>query len=149
VNADTLKKITDKVPAFRDLTTRQLHGMIQAGETIVPEPGTVLCKEAETSTDMFIPLSGELSGETNNLQLMAVKTSDVVGEMSLITGLPRSATIKVVREATLFVVHKEQFDNLMRENVDLAVKVYRNMLLSLCSKLRDTNIHLVASNLGV
>lgn len=44
MNADTLKKITDKVPAFRDLTTRQLHGMIQAGETIVREPGTVLCK---------------------------------------------------------------------------------------------------------
>ena len=38
---------------------------------------------------------------------------------------------------------------MMRENADLAAKVYRNMLLSLCSKLRDTNIHLVASNLGV
>ena len=149
MNADTLKKITDKVPAFRDLTTRQLHGMIQAGETIVSEQGTVLCKEGETSTDMFILLSGELSVETNNMQLTAVKTSDIVGEMSLITGLPRSATIKVVKEATLFIVRKQEFDSLMRENADLAAKVYRNMLLSLCSKLRDTNIHLVASSLGV
>ena len=149
MNADKLKSITDKVPAFRDLTTRQLHGMIQAGETIVREQGTVLCKEGETSTDMFILLSGELSVEMNNMQLTAVKTSDIVGEMSLITGLPRSATIKVVKEATVFVVRKQEFDSLMRENADLAAKVYRNMLLSLCSKLRDTNIHLVASNLGV
>lgn len=76
MNADQLKAITDKVPAFHNLTTRQLHSMIQAGETVVRESGSVLCKEGEKSTDMFI-------------------------------------------------------------------------LLSLCSKLRDSNSHLVASSLGI
>ena len=149
MNADQLKAITDKVPAFYNLSTRQLHSMIQAGDTVVRESGSVLCKEGEKTTDMFILLSGELSVETNQLQLTEIKTSDIVGEMSLITGLPRSATITVVKDSTIFVVHKDSFESLMRDNADLAAKIYRNMLLSLCSKLRDSNSHLVASSLGV
>ena len=69
--------------------------------------------------------------------------------MSLITGLPRCATIEVTEDATWFVIHAVNFERLMSENVELAARFYRNMLVSLCTKLRQSNVHLVASRLGV
>ena len=68
--------------------------------------------------------------------------------MSLITGLPRCATIEVTEDAALFVIHAVNFERLMSENVELAARIYRNMLVSLCTKLRQFNVHL-ASRLGV
>ena len=83
-----------------------------------------------------------------DVELGSVGSSDVVGEMSLITGLPRCATIEVTEDATLFVIHAVNFERLMSENVELAARFCRNMLASLCTKLRQSNVHL-ASRLGV
>ena len=66
--------------------------------------------------------------------------------------MPRCATIKATEDATLFVIlaiHAVNFERLMSENVELAARFYRNMLVSLCTKLRQSNVHLVASRLGV
>ena len=49
----------------------------------------------------------------------------------------------------LFVIHAVNSERLMSENVELAARFYRNMLVSLCTKLRQSNVHLVASRLGV
>ena len=87
--------------------------------------------------------------KSKDVELGFVHSSDVIGEMSLITGLPRCATIEVVKDATLFVIHEENFERLMTENVELAARIYRNMLESLCAKLRRSNVHLVTSRLGV
>ena len=149
MNAENLKKIVARVPLLRGLSVGQLHRIMQAGEIQKREAGAVLCKEGDQSTDMLILLSGQLVVRSKQVELSAVKSSDVIGEMSLITGLPRSATIEVVEDATLLVIHKERFDTLMQENTDLAARIYRNMLVSLCAKLRHTNVHLVASTLGV
>ena len=61
----------------------------------------------------------------------------------------RSATMEVVEDTAMLVIHKESFDTLMQDNADLAARIYRSMLVSLCAKLRHSNVHLVASHLGV
>ena len=149
MNAEDFKKIAARVPSLRELSVAQLHRILQAGEIQKREAGAILCTEGEQSTDMFILLSGQVVVRSKEVELSAVKTSDVIGEMSLITGLPRSATIEVVEDTAMLVIHKESFDTLMQENADLAARIYRSMLVSLCAKLRHTNVHLVSSHLGL
>lgn len=149
MNAERLKSIINKVPAFRDLAVGHAHRLLQSGEVMLKPKGTTLCVEGHDSSDMFVLLSGKLLVTCEDVELGSVGSSDVVGEMSLITGLPRCATIEVTEDATLFVIHAVNFERLMSENVELAARFYRNMLVSLCTKLRQSNVHLVASRLGV
>jgi CRP-like cAMP-binding protein len=149
MNAERLKGIVNKVPAFRDLALGHVHRLMQAGEITAITAGTTLCVEGDDSTDMFVLLSGELLVKSEDVELSFVDESDVIGEMSLITGQPRCATIEVVEDAMLFVIHKDDFERLMSENVELAARIYRNMLASLCTKLRQSNVHLISSRLGV
>lgn len=143
-----IKAITDKVPAFRGLTMGQIHKMLKAGEVITRQPGDVLCREEDKSTEMFILLTGELAITRSSVELTVVKSSDIVGEMSLITGLPRSATIEVTEDATMFMIRREEFSTLLKEILDLAVKIYQNMLESLCSKLLELDEKFVDGLLG-
>ena len=149
LDAMTIKRIADKVPAFQGLTLGQIHKLIQVGEVIQEKRGEILCSEGDESTEMFILLSGELVVRSGAVELTFITTSEIVGEMSLITGLPRCATVEVMEDATLFMIRKEHFDTLLRENADLAARIYQNMLHSLCGKLRQTNVQLVRSLLAV
>ncbi len=139
MNAERLKSIINKVPAFRDLAVGHAHRLLESGEVMLKPKGTTLCVEGHDSSDMFVLLSGKLLVTCEDVELGSVGSSDVVGEMSLITGLPRCATIEVTEDATLFVIHAVNFERLMSENVELAARFYRNMLVSLCTKLRQSN----------
>ena len=59
--------------------------------------------------------------------------------MGVITGLSRSATIKAKRDVVLLEIQKLRLDKLMKDDIDVERKLYRNMLRSLCEKLRSTS----------
>ena len=60
--------------------------------------------------------------------------------MGVVTSQPRSATIEVSQDATFLSIGKMPFDVLMKNDIDMAVKIYRNMLEALSQKLRDNNV---------
>ena len=62
--------------------------------------GEQLCAEGEDRAEIYVLLSGELSIKSGGVELSRITTSDIVGEMSLFTGLPRSATVEAEIDAT-------------------------------------------------
>lgn len=140
---DIVRKIIDRVPAFHDLTFRQAHKLLEAGEVKSFAKGEQLCCEGDDSTEIFVLLSGELSIKSGDVELSRITSSDIVGEMSSLTGLPRSATVEAEVDATALVVRKDEFEELLGSNPTLASRVYKNMLVSLCQKLRDANVKIV------
>ena len=104
---DIVKKVIDRVPAFHDLTFRQAHTLLEAGEVKSFAKGEQLCGEGDDSTEIFVLLSGELSIKSGGVELSRITSSDIVGEMSSLTGLPRSANLEAEIDATALVVRKE------------------------------------------
>ena len=92
---------------------------------------------------MFILVSGELAVKNGDVELSRIRPVDVVGEMGVITGMPRSATIEVAEDATLIAIRKMVFDLLIKKDIDLAGKVYKNVFESLCRKLEENKDQLV------
>jgi CRP-like cAMP-binding protein len=138
-------KIAEKIPFFRGLSPHQVQQVLHAGQMISHEPGKRLCKNGENSREMFILLAGELVIKSETTDLAEIKPVEIVGEMGVVTNQPRSATIEVSQEATFLSITKIQFDILMKNDIDMAVKIYRNLLESLCQKLRDNNVRLSAN----
>ncbi len=84
-----------------------------AGETIV--------REGDRGLSMFIVESGRLGvsvhGKVGQSQRLAVlEEGAAFGEISLLTGDPRSATVRALTEATLLEIDKSTLSPILREN---------------------------------
>ena len=101
--------------------------------------GQILKTKGDKSTDMLILLAGELTIKRKNKELTSVTPVEIVGEMGLITGDPRSAQIEVSKDATLMLINKMKFDVILKRDALVAAKIYRNMLATLCSRLQKAN----------
>lgn len=138
-------KVVEKIPFFRHLSGGQIQQLLHAGQMHTREAGEILCQRNDRSTEIYLLLSGELSVRDGDTELAKVKPVDIVGEMGVVTNQPRSASIEVWKSATLLSISKIRFDAILKKDVDMAAKIYRNMLESLSQKLRDTNAQLSQS----
>ena len=147
-NVSANLKIAEKIPFFRGLSMNQVKQVLHAGQIASFEPGKRLCKDGDKSTEMFILLAGELLIKGGDSELAVIHPVEIVGEMGVVTNQPRSATIEVSEDATFLSIGKTSFDVLMKNDIDMAVKIYRNLLESLSQKLRDNNVRVTESALA-
>ena len=66
----------------------------------------------------------------------------IVGELSTIDGLPRSATVVAVRDATLSSVSRAEFEAFAEEHPE----VYKSLVKLLARRLRDTDAVVAAGS---
>ena len=66
----------------------------------------------------------------------------VIGELSMIDGAPRSASVTAIRDAKLQFVSRASFEAFGTDNPD----VYRHLVALLAGRLRDTNGALMATS---
>ena len=67
--------------------------------------------------------------------LAFLERGDFFGEMSLIDGEPRSASVRTVTDAKLLVIHRESFLSLLRKTPEIAM----SLMSELCKRLRKAN----------
>jgi CRP-like cAMP-binding protein len=80
------------------------------------------------------------SGAERILQFLG--PSAIVGELSTIDGLPRSATVVAVRNATLSWLSRAEFEAFAEEHPE----VYKSLVKLLAYRLRDTDTVVAASS---
>jgi len=71
--------------------------------------------------------------------LAILKGGDYFGEMALIDDFPRSADARIHETARLFVISKEQLEQLLFIDRDLAYELLWNFVRTLSNRLRETN----------
>jgi CRP/FNR family transcriptional regulator, cyclic AMP receptor protein len=59
----------------------------------------------------------------------------IVGELAVLDGLPRSASVLALRECELLFISKAKFDEYAKKNLEL----YHHLVTLLASRLRETN----------
>lgn len=65
------------------------------------------------------------------------------GEISLVDGLPHSASAVAKGDVVLACLSKEEYDSIMAEDPALAVKLQKSLLLMLAKRLRFTTLEFV------
>ncbi|MDP6039908.1 MAG: cyclic nucleotide-binding domain-containing protein [Candidatus Latescibacteria bacterium] len=135
-------KIVEKIPFVNGLSMHQVQQVLKAGSLETMSTGQMLCRDGEKSMALYILLAGELAVKDGDTELARIEPVDIVGEMGVVTNQPRCATIEVLRDVTMISVNKMKFDVLLKNDVDMAARIYRNMLNSLSQKLRTNNTRL-------
>jgi small-conductance mechanosensitive channel/CRP-like cAMP-binding protein len=87
------------------------------------EPGTVLMRQGDPASAMYILLEGAVSVTIETpmgMQEVAVSAAgDVVGEMSLMTGAPRTATVTALTGLRILEVDKQAIETLLKSSPNL------------------------------
>jgi len=104
--------------------------------------GTVLFREGELGRDMFIVQQGKVQVRKrvgNSERVLAeLSAGEFFGEMALLIGQDRSATVEVIEDSKLLVVTPETFASLLKSDIEIALK----MLKKMAARLRALDEHL-------
>ncbi len=101
--------------------------------------GTLLFHEGDPGREMFIIQKGRVQvrkkvGAGEKI-LAELGEGEFFGEMALLEGMNRSATVEVITDSKILVINPETFESLLKSNLDIAIK----MLKKMASRLRHTD----------
>jgi CRP/FNR family cyclic AMP-dependent transcriptional regulator len=129
-----------EIPLFRGLSSRNLKRLVTEFQVKDFKKGRVVFHQSDSSTDLYIVLSGSVKAslvneEGDELTLAEFKKGDFFGEMSLIDGKPRSATITCLEDSTLGILTRNKFIGLLKKEPHISLE----LLSSLVERLRIAN----------
>ena len=138
-----LIQVLRKIPIFKGLSPTQVKRILALCSHKSCKPGDIICQSGTASDEMYVLLSGEAAVVTpDGLKVATILPVTTVGEMGVITGQPRSATVEVTKPSAIFTIQKGQFDKVLKEEADMQAKVYRAIIDVLSAKLNNDNVRL-------
>jgi CRP-like cAMP-binding protein/di/tricarboxylate transporter len=110
-----------RIEMFKGLSNIELAKLLGMMEKRESSAGTVLFEQGDAGDSMFIIESGAIElfvrKEDNARQSLAILgEGDVVGEMALLTGEPRSASAVVAKTAVLYCIDRKIFELIIAEH---------------------------------
>ncbi len=127
-------------PIFKDFTLAELNQLLKIAKIAVFSAGDVLIHEGDVSRIVYIILSGKVSVDKESaikgefINLARLGANSVLGEISVITNNPRSATVKAISEtkALMLDISELEKDNSATPILD---KLRHNLTEELTKKL--------------
>lgn len=136
-------EVIKKIPLFKGFSPTQIRLLLGQCTSVAHESGDILCECGQPSLELYILISGELAVVAEGgLRLATITPVTTVGEMGVITGLPRSATVEVTKPATVLGIQKVKLDTILRGHRDLKTRLYENVISMLADKLVSDNVRL-------
>jgi CRP/FNR family cyclic AMP-dependent transcriptional regulator len=121
----------------------------QREELRIPK-GAVLFRQGDPGDDMFVVAQGRIrltigrGGHETEVNVLG--PGEFFGELSLLTGEPRSATATAVDDSTLLAIGRDVFTMLVQDDLDIVFRMFNIQ----GQRLRSTNVPLeeLAGRLG-
>jgi CRP/FNR family cyclic AMP-dependent transcriptional regulator len=126
-------ELLKNVPMFSSLSQRHLREIGKHADQVKVEAGRVLAQQEKKGWEFIFIVDGKARVEKDGKVIRQLSEGDFFGEISLIDGEPRTATVISDTDMTLLVVNKTSFDHLL----DKIPGLQRKILIALCKYLRS------------
>jgi CRP-like cAMP-binding protein len=127
------------IPLFRKIGPSRLKLLAFASERLYHEDDQFLFREGDEGDAAFIILDGtvvvSIEASSGSVEIARLKKGAIVGEISILCDVPRTATVQAKNSLITLKVNKDTFFHLVTEFPEIAVEVMRE----LASRLNDTN----------
>jgi anion transporter len=121
-----LESLLRLVPYFRDLDRVSLARLAGALEKVELPQGTIVTREGATAQELYLLASGAVTASVHslsgNIEIGTITAPGSFGEMGLLLSR-RTATTQVSRDAVMWRLPRERFEQLVRERPDIALAV--------------------------
>ena len=116
-----------KVPLFSDCSQRDLQTISRVVKDIDHPAGTVVAREGEPGVGLFVIADGTADVTIGGKKKATLGPGDFFGEIALLDGGPRTATVTATSDVHLLGLTEWVFRGLMQEHPSIAVKTLQAM----------------------
>ncbi len=115
-----LARLLESIDLFAPLTEGERQQIIAASSDLLYGTGQALVRQDERGSSMFIICSGAVRVvEASGRELAVISAPGYIGEMSLLTGQPRSASVYAASECEVLELRAESLRAIARGNPDV------------------------------
>jgi len=120
---------------FDVLDESALKAVESALEPVGVASGEVLFRQGDIGDSLYVLIYGRLvivvQGENGEDEIIGeIGRGEVVGEMAILTGAPRSATVRAIRDSELVKLSREAFERVVAANPLAMTLIARRILWS-------------------
>jgi CRP-like cAMP-binding protein len=140
-----ISKILKKVPIFKMLGKESINFIVDKLKLSAFESGATIFKAGDTGEEMYIIISGKVdirisSKDSAKEQTVATLGSgDYFGEMALLTGETRSASVVAVEPCEMFMLYKNDFDVILEKYPSISLSMGKIVSKRLSETLKKTS----------
>lgn len=133
--ADALKDI----PLFSGLSNKERMELARHVDEIAVRSDTMLTVQGGPGDAFYLIVDGKADVIRNETKIATLGAGDSVGEMALLDGEPRSATVVMTSDGTVLTMPRREFTAVLKDIPGIGLK----MLVTLSLRLREANNRLV------
>ncbi len=116
-----LPALLRNVPYFQILSDRDIQALIERGYRRTLPGQTIVFREEESGDSFFVILNGEVEIYVEKIDkfLTTLKSGTFFGELSLLLGISRTATVRTTMQTTFFILDQEGLRFLLQQHQDI------------------------------
>ena len=134
--------VLKKVPLFSALSRRHLGIIARHADQVKRDANATLARQGARGLEFALIVEGSARVERDGKVIAHLGAGDFFGEMSLIDGRPRSASVISDAPVALLVVHTRSFGRLL----DTVPGLQRKVMAGLSERLRAADETLASRN---
>lgn len=130
------KKFLKNVPLFSDFSEEELDKLLAISKEKTYPKDSIIFQRDEIGNFFFLICSGKVKvileteeGKEGILSILYPK--EFFGEMSLLDGEPRSASIVALEDTSVLLINRDDFLNLLYKHPEIALKILKTLSLRL------------------
>jgi CRP/FNR family transcriptional regulator, cyclic AMP receptor protein len=136
------------VPIFSELEEKDLLKVVKLGTSQKYKKGNIVVLEQESGAALFVIISGKvkvvrMDEDGREVILSMFGPGEFFGEMSLLDGLARSASVVATVKSELFMIHRRDFLELLNEFPTVTI----SLLAELAMRLRKADMQIKSLSL--
>lgn len=122
------RELIKRVELFQSLSDAECEQLVSAVSAVPYATGEALCHQGDAGDSFYVIRSGAVrvsfrGADGNTTEVARLTSGQFLGEMSLLTGEPRAATVVADGDVEVIRVSKQAFASLLQANAELAVKL--------------------------
>lgn len=135
------------IEIFEGLAVGELAAVASVTDEIDYPEGEIVIREGDSGETMYLIIEGEVSvlkkpSEGPEIELDRIGSGDYFGEMALFEDVKRSATIRTREPSRVLVLHKKEFEEIVREYPLIALhicKILSGRIRKLHEKIKESS----------
>ena len=135
-----------ETPMFDKLEPSEIMEIIHIVEVEIYKAGDIIFREGDTGDAWYVLYHGAVDvlkhGASGEKKITSLGPQSCFGEISILDGSPRSATIRVAEDSVVFRVARDAFTELIDNDHLVAYKLLHHMAILLAERQRTTTLRL-------
>ena len=120
---DVKVEMISRVPLFATCSKTELRKVASLADEIDLPAGTRLTKEGASGKEFVVIVNGRADVVRHGKKLRSLGNGDFLGEIALVTGTPRTATVTTTEPTRALVIAAPAFRTLLRNTPSMQLKV--------------------------